>query len=121
MQNFDEQRKINRSIEQAQLRTAQPGYGIVMEFNEEENTATVLMAYPGSDMPGEFYKNVPCPTSSGIQTVAPEVGRPCWIAFKDGLQSSPVITHFFHHSFGDMEYDKQYTAENNVPRFMLEL
>lgn len=121
MQSFDQQRKINKSIEQAQLRVAQPGYGIVMAFDEKENTATVLLAYPGSDMPGEFYTNVPCPTHLGLQTVAPEVGRPCWVAFKDGLQSSPVITHFFHHSHADMEYEKQYTAENNVPRFMMEL
>lgn len=121
MENYDLKRKINDQIQNAEMRVATPGYGIVMGYNRYDNTATVLLSQPGSDMPGRFYTNVPCPTFPGIQMVAPERGRPCWVSFKDGLQSTPVITHFFHHSYRDLEYERQYVADNDVPRFMLEM
>lgn len=121
MQNHNLNRKIGEEIASANKREFQPGYGIVISYDEEDNTATVLLAEPGSDAPGQFFNSVPCPTTPGIQSVAPEIGRPCWVSFRDGLQSSPVITHFFHHSHADMEYDQQYYAINSTPRFLMDL
>lgn len=121
MRNYKLDNKVQQEIATANLKTSQPGYGIVMEYNSTDNTATVLLAQPGSDIPGEFHRKVPCPTTFGVQSVAPEVGRPCWVTFRDGLQSSPVITHYFHHDYENMEYDAQYYAKNQTPRFMLEM
>jgi hypothetical protein len=121
MQNHQLNNKVNEQITSSNKREARPGYGIIIDYNEQDNTATVLLAEPSSDAPGQYFTGVPCPTMLGVQSVAPEIGRPCWVMFRDGLQSSPVITHYFHHSYQDMEYDQQYYAVNSVPRFMMDL
>lgn len=121
MQNYSLSNKINEQISNANRQESQPGYGIIMDYNEEDNTATVLLAAPGSDEPGQYFTGVPCPTMLGVQSVAPEMGRPCWVMFRDGAQRSPFISHYFHHSYQDMEYDQQYYAINNTPRFMMDL
>lgn len=121
MQNRQINNQINQKITNSNMQGAQPGYGLVMEYNEEDNTATVLLSRPGSDLPGEYFTGVPCPTMLGVQNVAPETGRPCWVVFRDGVQTSPVITHYFNHAYQDMEYDKHYYAVNTTPRFMMDL
>lgn len=103
------------------LQRAEPGYGIIMDYNPTDNVATVLMSHPGSDQPGQFFHSVPCPTNMGVQTVAPEQGRQCWVVFKDGTMSNPMITHFFNHTFRDIDAYKNDRAVNDIPRFMLEL
>lgn len=100
---------------------AQPGYGIVMEYDSSDNTATVLMSMPGSDQIGQYYTKVPCPTNMGIQTVAPEQGRQCWVIFKDGTQANPMVTHFFNHIYSETDALTNGRAVNDIPRFMLEL
>jgi len=100
---------------------AQPGYGMVMAYDPVENTATVLMSMPGSDQVGEYYHNVPCPTNMGVQVVAPEQGRQCWVVFKDGTPANPMITHYFNHAFKDIDQYRNGRAVNEIPRFMMEL
>jgi len=124
MENKNLTNQIQEGISQARINQATPGYGLVMYYDAHDNTATVLMAQPGSDRPGEFYTGVPCPSYLGIQSVAPEQGRPCWVEFRDGMQSSPIITHFFHRPTDEeenLEYASQFIAENHIPRFMLEM
>lgn len=45
----------------------------------------------------------------------------CWVQFKGVTQTNPMITHFFNHSYNKIDYGKQYYADNEVPRFMMEM
>lgn len=111
--------KLKESVLQPQLeQAAQPGYGIILDYNVRANTATVLMSNRGSEDLGEIYEQVPCPVQMGVQSMAPEPGRPCWISFKDNSFQFPVITHFFNHVYETVDYPRQYEAVNSVPRFM---
>lgn len=99
---------------------AHDGYGIVLGFDSNNNTATVLMSNKGSDAPGQTYTNVPCPTSIGVQMVAPDRGRPCWIAFKDSSYQYPIITAFFNPIYSQIDYTKQTQSITTTPRFMFQ-
>jgi hypothetical protein len=115
--------KLSQSIREnvvrphSQQQTA-GGYGIVMDYEPIRNTATVMMSSPASDQPGEVYREVMCPTMIGVQSVAPEIGRPCWVVFKNGSSTAPIITHFFNHAYDQIDYTKQNQATNSIPRYM---
>lgn len=115
--------KFNQSIKTTVVephaqQQAVPGYGIVMNYDPLHNTATVLMSSTASDQPGEIHREVLCPTNIGVQSVAPEVGRPCWVVFKNNNFGFPMITHFFNHVYNEIDYTKQNDATNSVPRYM---
>ena len=98
------------------------GYAIVLTYNGNTNTASIQMGKPGSPGLGKIYKDVPCPTNIGLQGVAPELGRPCFVDFKGNGNSSdyyPVITTFFNHVYNEIDFEKQNTAVNNIPRYIL--
>lgn len=117
MSKFD--RKVTESIIKPHLRTmGEPGFGIVITYDQNSNTATVLMAQKGSDAAGEIYHNVPCPTTMGVQTVAPDPGRQCAVTFKNGNIGSPIITNFFNYMYEQFDYSKQNTAPAPMPYFM---
>lgn len=116
-----EQKLRENVVDRAAMQNSQPGHGIVLTYDKEKNTATVLMSRPGSELPGEIHSGVACPSTVGLQTAAPEPGRPCLVMFKDGTQSYPMITHFFNPKFEEIDYERQYYIKNDIPRFMLEL
>ena len=98
------------------------GYAIVMSYDSVNNTANIQMSRPESPGMGQVYKDVPCPTTIGVQAVAPEMGRPCFVDFKGNGNSSdyyPVITTFFNHVYSQIDYTKQTSAVNNTPRYIL--
>lgn len=113
-----EQKLADKIVAPTMGQTAHPGYGIILAYDTQNNTAQVLMANQGSEEPGEIFSNVPCPVYVGIQTVAPEKGRPCWITFKDSSYSYPVVTHYFNHAYNSIDYNRQNAAVNTTPRFM---
>ena len=116
------EQKVTEKLVQPQFEQgAQPGYGIIMDYNSFDNTATVLMANKGSDDLGELYSNVPCPVYLGVQSVAPEKGRPCWVAFKDNSTNFPVVTHYFNVFYSSIDHQRQTKAVNSMPRFMFNL
>lgn len=98
-----------------------PGnFGIVQTYDPATNTATVLMSAPDSDELGDLITNVPCPVTLGIQNVAPEPGRPCWVVFK-GAQNDrkAMISHYFNHQFEKFDHPKLYNARSSIPRYSL--
>lgn len=102
--------------------SSRSGYGIVIAYNSASNTASIQMGKPHGPGMGQVYKDVPCPTTIGVQAVAPEMGRPCFVDFKGGGNSSdyyPVITTFFNHVYNKIDYTKQTQAINNTPRYIL--
>lgn len=100
--------------------TNTPRHGIIQTYDHTSNTATVLLSSPHSDTIGNILKNVPCPVFMGVQGVAPEPGRPCWVVFEgDQDEHNAVITHYFNHNFRGFDYGRQYNAKSAVPMFML--
>lgn len=104
-----------------QVAECQPGWGMVTHYNATNNTAHVMMSRPGSDEPGEMYNNVPCPVNLGVQGVAPEPGRTCWVVFKSGNFQQPMITHFFNYNYTERDYGRSTYAPQVAPGFMLEM
>lgn len=117
---FEEALK-KKVVKPALARKEQPGYGIVVGYDPEFNTATVLTAKHGTDVPGEMFFNVPCPVTPGIQGVAPEIGRPCWLAFRNPESPTPIIVSFFSMNYQEKDYLPQNEAVNPLPRFMTEM
>lgn len=116
------EQKIYERVVQPQLEQgAQPGYGIVMDYNAQENTATVLMSSRGSEDVDQLYTKVPCPVYMGVQSAAPEKGRHCWVSFKDNSTNYPVVTHYFNHFYSNIDYDRHNLAVNVTPRYMLNM
>lgn len=113
--------KLRQNIDSSQLNNRNPYFGIVLTYDPETNTATVMTARPGSGKPGEIYRNVSCPQTLGVQMVAPEAGRPCQLSFPGGIQVEPIITSFFNPNHVEIDHRKQSVAKNEIPRFMMEL
>lgn len=111
----------NKLIRPQMEQSAQPGYALIMDYDPYSNTASVLMTNKGSDDPGDLYLKVPCPVYMGVQGVAPERGRHCWVAFKDNSVNYPVITHYFNHYYQNIDYDRHTQAINATPRFMFNM
>lgn len=111
----------NNIVNPAINQTKQPGYGLVLDYDPVNNTATIITAKHGTDRPDQLYYNVPCPVSPGVQGVAPEVGRPCWLVFRDPQSPTPMITHFFSFNHLDKDYRDQNQTNNLIPRFMSEI
>jgi len=123
MNNPNFEKKVNQKIvKPGMIQGVTSGYGIVLSYDPNANTANVQMVKQNNPTMGQVYKNVPCPTTIGVQGVAPEMGRPCWVDFKGSGTSSdyfPVITTFFNHAYNQIDYPKQGPSVNNTPRYIL--
>lgn len=95
-------------------------YGLILEYDKHTNTATVILPKYGTDDPGEIYTNVLCPTEIGVQSLAPEMGRPCFVSFMRST-NTPIISSFFNHDFEEVDERRHDAVQNTVPRFMMEL
>lgn len=98
-----------------------PSYGIVLGYESANNTCSILTVNPGSDQMGEVYQNVPAPMNLGVQTVAPKAGIMCWLAYKDGNTSAPMITHFYNLRYEEFNKRKQSFAATKTPRYLLDM
>lgn len=98
-----------------------PTTAMVLRYDREKHEVDIVTEKPGSNQLGEIFRRIPCPQFNGVQTVAPEAGRPCRISFPDGVQSNPVVISFFNPFYRENDYEKQGIAVNDTPRFMTEL
>ena len=96
-------------------------YGLIIDYDPIENTATVILSGQGSDQLGEILHNVYCPVHLGIQSVNPEKGRLCWVSFKDAAMAMPVINHFFSHVYSQVDFNRHNKAVVNTPRFIFSM
>ncbi len=123
MNNPNFEKKLNQKVVRPKMtQSVTSGYGIVLSYSSAANTANVQMVKQDTPEMGQVYKNVPCPTNMGVQSVAPEQGRPCWVDFKGSGTSSdyfPVITTFFNHAYNTIDEPRQSTSVNNTPRYIL--
>lgn len=114
-----EQKVREKITEPMRMQNAQPGYALILNYNPKTNTAMVVTSLQGSDQLGEIYKDVPCPVSVGVQVRAPRLGTPCWVSFRDGTSTTPIITSFFNPHFEEYDSHSQNYAQNSLPKFML--
>lgn len=117
--------KLDKYIQNAMLQDRQSRtrdrFGIIAEYNADTNMATVLMSDQFSDQINDVITNVPCPTNIGIQGVAPEPGRGCWVAYDGTSATAPYILSFTNLDYPKYDYMKQSVATTAVPKYMLDL
>ena len=113
-------RYIKDSIYQHNVEKSMSRYGIIHAYDAATNTATVQLSGQHSDELGETLTKVPCPVIMGVQTVAPEPGRPCWVVFKGGSNDSrAVISHYFNFDYRQFDYPRLTPSENIIPSYMI--
>jgi hypothetical protein len=93
--------------------------GIVLGYNPMTNTASVALSGQDSDLVTDIIKNVPCPTYNGMQLSAPEAGRHCWVTFKGGRESQPMITHFYNHDYQKYDYRRMNKSKSDIPKYLM--
>lgn len=114
------QKQINQTLESRQWqRNATGSVGVIITYDKYSNTATVLVSKPETDEADEILHNVPCPTFIGVQMAAPEPGRPCYVLFKNGMVTQPLISHFYNHRYLENDLNRQSPSHMNLPTYML--
>lgn len=109
---------IKSKIAQERAEESSGRYGVIMSYDKNENTATVLLSAKDSDGVGDLITGVLCPVYPGIQMVAPDAGRPCWVVFKDRKGDKfPMVSHYFNHNYRKYDYKKQTEHFIGLPRF----
>ena len=95
--------------------------GVISAYDRYTNSATVIVSRPDTDEVDEILNKVPCPVLLGIQSVAPEPGLPCYVVYKVGNRSQPLITHFYNHNYNLYNYGPQTQANVALPNFLLNI
>lgn len=96
-------------------------FGVISAYDRYTNTATVITSRPDSDEIDEILNKVPCPVLLGVQTVAPSPGLPCYVIFKGGNRSQPLVSHFWNHRYDEYNYGPQTKADVALPSYLLNL
>jgi len=110
--------KIQNQIDQSRMRQAKTRPGVIMSFNMETNTASIILDDQYSGHIGNTLNNVPCPSTPGIQGVAPNPGTRCLVGFRDDNERfAYVITYFDEPGFGS-NYMYNYSINTGIPKFM---
>jgi hypothetical protein len=122
---MDNNIKFDKYIQDAILRDRQSRpvnrSGVIASYDPVTNTATVIMSDNFSNQVRDVVRNVTCPTNHGIQMVAPEPGRGCWVAF-DGIdQQYPYIVSYHNSLYAKYDETKQTEAYSGIPRYMLDM
>ncbi len=115
------QRVKDELITPMMSQSVQGNHGVIISYDIMTNTASVILAGQGTDQVGEILHHVMCPVQLGVQSVSPENGRLCWVAFKDAALTMPVITHFFSHIYGQVDFNRQNKASLNLPRYIVNM
>lgn len=110
---------IKSVINQVGSEQAKARMGVIAKYDKVTNTATVFLTGQDSDEITDIVSNVLCPVTMGVQTVAPEPGRPCWVVFRGGMDAQPMITHYFNHSYRKYDYGRTYSAPSSIPHHIL--
>lgn len=113
------QQCIDHSIQENAYNKKTGTMGTILTYDRYSNMATVLTTKPETDEADEVMKNVPCPTYMGIQMVAPEPGRLCWIIFKNGNITQPLISHYYNHRYDEHDYPRQAGSYLQAPSYLL--
>jgi len=115
-ERFD--KNIQEKITRSEQKKVNDRHGMILSYDPFANTATVALSGQDSDNITDILKKVPCPTYNGIQLVAPEVGRGCYVVFKGGRESQPMITHFYNHDYKKYDQHRMNVAVSDLPKYL---
>jgi hypothetical protein len=110
--------KIQNQIDLSRMRQSKTRPGVVMEFNKKYNVATVILDDSLSSQLGNIVQGVPCPTSMGVQTVAPEPGTRCLIGFRDDNENHPYIINYFNDPGSSSGQLNSYVVNTGIPKYL---
>lgn len=119
MMNKKVQKQIDNSLQVNSYNKRTGSVGTILSYDRYSNSASVLLSKPETDEIEEVLQGVPCPTYIGVQMAAPEPGRLCWIVFKNGNLTQPLITHYYNHRYDMFDYSRQTVSGVNTPSYML--
>lgn len=101
--------------------SARPRYGIIVSYDINLNTATVVLSAPDSDQVERILDHVVCPVYPGVQMLNPQPGQGCWVVWAGGKNDSrPMITHFFDWNYGSKN-DNTRLAAHTIPQYLLSM
>ena len=110
--------KIQNQIDLSRMRQSKTRPGVVMEFNKKYNVVTVILDDSLSSQLGNIVQGVPCPTSMGVQTVAPEPGTRCLIGFRDDNENHPYIINYFNDPGSSSGQLNSYVVNTGIPKYL---
>lgn len=110
--------KTNSNINQNLVNQMTGSLGVIMSYDRYTNTATVAVTENDTDEIREILKNVPCPVTYGVQSVAPEPGKLCYIIFKNGNITSPLLLAIYNHRYEKFDYERQNKTTFNIPSYL---
>lgn len=120
--NKDEMKKcVQKELHHSRTQNPTGVLGVISAYDRYTNTASVITSQPDTDEIDEVMRNVPCPVLLGIQSVAPEPGRPCFVVFKNGNRTKPLISHYYNHNYDKYDYSKQNKTHIAFPSYLINL
>jgi hypothetical protein len=119
MNNLEIDKCINSAIRRDNAQRPSGVLGVVSSYDRYTNTATVIVSRQDTDEVEEILQKVPCPVLLGVQSVAPEPGRPCYVIYKGGNKTQALITHYYNHRYSDNDYNSQNRAHVAIPSYLL--
>jgi hypothetical protein len=114
---FDE--KLNSHISNNQLQQSKTRPGTIMSYNKMNNTVVIILDDRMTNQVGNIIRNVPCPATQGIQTVAPTAGTRCIIGFTDVNERYPYIVSYIDDANSIGKYMPNYHVNTGVPKFLV--
>lgn len=112
-------KKINDLITESRFQQTRSRPGVVISFDRRSNTANIILEDKMSGEVGEILRDVPCPDTQGIQSVAPFAGSRCVVGFRDDNERYPFIISFIN----DINYHSKnrinYSVDTGIPNFLI--
>ncbi len=114
---FDE--KLKSHISNNQLQQSKTRSGTIMSYNKMNNTAVIILDDRMTNQIGDIIRNVPCPATLGVQSVAPTAGTRCIVGFADTNERFPHIVSYIDDTNSVGRYMPNYSVNTGVPKFMI--
>lgn len=112
-------KKISDAITTHDMQKAKTRPGVIMSYDKMTNTAVVVLEDQLSNSAGNIIKNVACPYTRGVQTVAPTAGARCLVGFRDVNEAQPYIINYYEDVNIMRNYSYNYTVNTGIPKFMV--
>lgn len=112
-------KKIQDQLIANEMQKARTRPGVIMSYSKMTNTATVVLEDQYSENIGNVIKNVVCPYTSGVQSVAPTPGSRCLVGFRDNNESKPYIINYYNDTFNNINYRYNNSVNTGIANFMV--
>ena len=112
-------KKIQDQITASEMQKARTRPGVIMSYDNKNNTAVIILEDQYSESVGNIIKNVVCPSVRGVQTVAPVPGARCLVGFRDNNEARPYIVNYYDDTNSSYNHAYQYKVNTGIPRFMV--